>query len=239
MTDGPSVSIVIPSFRVAATIGAALQSAAQQTIRHEIVVVDGSLDEETAVAISATGIQPDVWIREPDRGVYDAINKGIARATGEWIYILGADDVLADPRALEDAIAASAPEVELIFGDIENLGRRHSRVPPRHRSSLGRGMWIRNTVHQQSALYRRTLFENESFNPDYKVLADYDFHLGLQARGIQFSYVPLIIARCAASGLSKKFDVALYREEYAIKKSRHVPFAGLVWLKYIYKKITW
>lgn len=234
----PEVSIIIPSYRSASTLPAALRSAAAQHISHEILLIDGSMDEDTARAVEQSGVRPDHWIRESDTGVYDAINKGIKRARGNWIYILGSDDELASAVALAQLADAASEDTQVVCGDIENVGRSHRRVPLVHHSGLGAGILLRNTLHQQGTLYRRSLFGPVPFQASYRVLGDYDFHLTLYRRKIPWVYVPVLVARCSASGLSKHFDPGLYREEWHIRRSHKIPLAFLVWLKYAYKKIT-
>lgn len=231
----PTVSILIPSFHSSPTIGDALKSAASQTIPHEIVVVDGGSGPEVEEAIRASGVHPDVLICEPDRGVYDAINKGLARASGTWIYVLGADDVLASPTALEQLITGAPPDAQLLLGDIVNFNGVHRGVPRIHRSSLSEKMLWRNTIHQQGAVYHRGLFDSFRFDPSLRILGDYAFHLHLHKQQVKWHYAPVLVARCEARGLSKQFTRALYREEHAIK--RHLPWyvRNAVWLKYLLK----
>jgi glycosyltransferase involved in cell wall biosynthesis len=236
--SGPVVSIIIPSFRSAATISGALKSAAQQTVPHEILLIDGSSDEATRNAVMASGITPDVWISEPDSGVYDAINKGIARSRGEWIYVLGADDELAAPEVFEHLLACVEQDTRLLLGNVSNIERVHAGVPAVHKSHLTSRIYLFNTVHQQGALYHQSLFDHAAFNDSYKILGDYDFHLSLYAQHIQWKYADVLVSRCRAGGLSKQFGKELYREELVIKRARKTPLRGLTWLKYIYKKIT-
>jgi putative colanic acid biosynthesis glycosyltransferase len=236
--SGPVVSIIIPSFRSAATISGALRSAAQQTVPHEIILIDGSGDEDTRHAVTATGVTPDVWISEPDSGVYDAINKGIARSRAEWIYVLGADDELAYPEVFERLLARREHDTLLLMGNVQNIERMHAGVPAVHKSHLTSRIFLYNTVHQQGALYHRSLFDHAAFNASYKILGDYDFHLALYAQRIPWKYADVTVSRCRAGGLSKQFGKDLYREELVIKRARKTPLRALTWLKYIYKKIT-
>ncbi|MFN8698724.1 MAG: glycosyltransferase [Flavobacteriales bacterium] len=236
--SGPVVSIIIPSFRSAATISGALKSAAQQTISHEILLIDGSGDQDTRNAVAAAGVIPDAWISEPDSGVYDAINKGIARSRGEWIYVLGADDELAAPDVFERVLACREQNTRLLLGNVSNIERVHAGVPEVHKSRLTSRIFLYNTVHQQGALYHRSLFDRAAFNTSYKILGDYDFHLALFAERVPWKYTDVSVSRCRAGGLSKQFVKSLYLEELAIKRARKTPLRALTWLKYIYKKIT-
>lgn len=236
--SGPVVSIIIPSFRSAATISGALKSAAQQTVSHEILLIDGSGDQATRDAVTDSGVMPDVWISEPDSGVYDAINKGIARSRGEWIYVLGADDELAAPDVFERLLACKEQDTRLLLGNVSNIERVHAGVRAVHKSRLTSCIFLYNTVHQQGALYHRSLFDRAAFNAAYKILGDYDFHLALFTERVPWKYTDVSVSRCRAGGLSKQFGKGLYLEELAIKRARKTPLRALTWLKYLYKKIT-
>jgi putative colanic acid biosynthesis glycosyltransferase len=89
-----------------------------------------------------------------------------------------------------------------------------------HMSSLGPGLYLRNTLHQQSAFYRKSLFDREMFDFSLKVLADYDYHLLLFKLKVPSARIDVMIAECEASGLSKQFNQSLYREEFRLKRKR-------------------
>jgi putative colanic acid biosynthesis glycosyltransferase len=234
----PIVSIIIPSFRSGHTIARALRSAAAQTISYEILVIDGGSDDDTAEAIRQCGVIPDVFISEKDNGVYYAINKGLDKARGEWIYILGADDKLASADAISALLKRAPSGSQLLMGDIINVNSIHPGVPGRHRSSLTSGIRWKNTLHQQGVLYHRSLFQSFRFNPEYRILGDYDFHLRLYSESVSWYYAPILLARCDANGLSKKFNASLYREEARIKKRMPWVVRNFVWVKYVMKQLT-
>jgi len=99
----PLLTIVIPTFRAERTLQASLDSVLGQDLRDlEVLIMDGgSQDGTNAIALAAAASDPRVYFfSEPDKGVYDAMNKGIARARGAWIYFLGSDDVLHNSKVL-------------------------------------------------------------------------------------------------------------------------------------------
>lgn len=217
----PTISIIIPVFNAKRTLESALRSTWEQSLQaHEIIVIDGGSTDGSTELIKSHQANITHWISERDSGVYDAINKGIQKATGDWIYILGSDDRLASNDVLETITPHLTASNSLVFGSVRNVNIKQSMVPEVHISSMGAGLYVRNTLHQQSALYRRSLFANQLFDASLKVLADYDFHLHLLLLGERGQQVDLVIAECEASGLSKQFTRSLYEEEFRLKRKR-------------------
>jgi glycosyltransferase involved in cell wall biosynthesis len=217
----PSISVIIPVFNAKRTLPDALHSVWEQTFpAHEVLVIDGGSTDGTVEIIQANQSRITYWISEGDGGIYDAINKGIQRAKGDWIYILGSDDALASTDVFETVASHLIQPASLVFGSIRNVNIKQSLVPEVHISSMQALIYLKNTLHQQSVFYRRSLFEKHSFDTKLKVLADYDFHLHLFLQGERGKHLDLVIAECEASGLSKQFKWSLYREEFRLKRTR-------------------
>lgn len=237
------VSIIIPVYNAERTLQRALDSVIEQTYPHkEIIVIDGASTDESTSIIEANKARISYSVSEKDSGVYSAINKGIDKAKGHWIYILGADDFLADKNVLQKIIQSISPENKLVFGNVKNEQVQHRLVPAMHVSEFGKMLYWKNSLHQQSAFYHRSLFNDFRFDEKLKVLADYDFHLLLLKQKISFTKTNEVIAHCEASGLSKQFGWSLYKEELSIKRKRlspllyffNVPF---IRMKYLRKKL--
>lgn len=222
------ISVIIPTFNSAPTLEHALQSVFTQTHADlEVILIDGGSTDATSSIIEKHRARITHFVSEHDRGIYDAINKGLALATGEWVFILGSDDALDHATVFTEMLSAASPQAQLIFGNVNYTGSKQSLVPQQHVSSISKALWWKNTLHQQSVLYRRDLFAQFRFNTNYRVLADYDFHLMLLNAGVIGNYVHISVAQCAAQGLSKRFRQSLYREELTIKRKR-LPFT--IWL---------
>jgi putative colanic acid biosynthesis glycosyltransferase len=242
--DGPVFSIIIPIFNSAGTIGRTLKSIFDQKYSDfELIIIDGGSKDNSLEIVRSFENRIAHIISEPDDGVYDAVNKGLNLAVGNWIYILGADDALSNDEVLVKVSQELKGTAKIVYGDIENLNAVHKKVPKVHRSSFNRSLLWRNRLHQQSAFYHRSLFSNFRFNPEYKVLADYDFHLLLLQKKTEAKRVDLKISLCEAGGLSKNFNFGLYKEEMKMKGKRltfPVSLAAQIFalLKFFYKKIT-
>ena len=132
----PLISVILPVYNGAQTLEAALHSITSQTYRPvELIVVDGKSTDRTAEILKTHRDAVSVLISESDDGIYDAINKGIRRSSGEWIYILGADDALASSDIFEKALSHVAAETRLIMGDVVYTGEKQSLVPRVHHSA--------------------------------------------------------------------------------------------------------
>jgi glycosyltransferase involved in cell wall biosynthesis len=170
------------------------------------------------------------------------MNKGISKAQGTWIYILGSDDVLANDNTLSNLISRGS-QADIIFGNVENTGLSHSATTKIHIPSFPNGMIWKHTLHQQGVLYRRALFQERNFKTSYQILGDYEFHFHLKNKNVNVEYVNETVARCDANGLSKRYVWKLYKEEIRLKKEH---LNALEWLmvvpfvisKYVFKNLT-
>ncbi len=241
--NGPLFSIIIPCCNAASTIGQTLDSILNQTfLNYEVIVIDGgSLDESLVIVQSK--LPQAITISEADNGVYDAINKGIQRATGKYIYIIGADDVFANDKVLESVAQLQNLAPDVIYGDVQYINKTNRLVPDIHLSYWNSKIYWKNTLHQQGCFYKKEIFNSVLFNPQYKVLGDYDLHLFLFTNSFSNARFDSVVAICEAQGLSKRFNFDLYREELEIKKKR-LPLSlyilNIIWvrLKYLAKNFS-
>ncbi|MES2696137.1 MAG: glycosyltransferase family 2 protein [Verrucomicrobiota bacterium] len=226
MSAVPPVSVIIVCKNPGSRLAVALDSVwSQSHVTPELIVVDGGSTDGTREYLEANRARIATLISEPDTGVYDAMNKGIAHAHGEWVYFLGADDRLAGDKILSECLIwGKKTESGVIAGeaafDDGRIYKLHSRV----------NALARNFVHHQSALYRRTLFdEHERFDTSLAVMADYDFNVRLWKSRVRFKPIPLRVAACSVGGVSDRGEWLGYREEITV---RHRYFAAprcLVW----------
>ena len=234
-------SVIIPTFRDNRIAAALASLSIQKNIQLEVIVVDGANEPEAFQSLPSYPF-PITFIHEKDNGVYDAMNKGISKAQGTWIYILGSDDVLANDNTLSNLISRGS-QADIIFGNVENTGLSHSATTKIHIPSFPNGMIWKHTLHQQGVIYKRSLFQERTFNTDYKILGDYEFHFHLKNKNLKVEYVNETVAQCDANGLSKRYVWKLYAEEIRLKKEH---LNVLEWLlvvpfvisKYVFKKLT-
>lgn len=204
----------------------------------EAVVIDGASTDGTAAWLEQTRSRIPVMISEPDRGIYDAMNKGVAAAHGEWILFLGADDRIADSTVLARlATRLVTTEADVVSGvALFNDARRYPPGKLRHAVH-------RNFLHHQATVYRRRLWtEHGNFDAGLRLMGDYDFNLRLLKAGALFEGVETVVTICASGGASDAGSWRGYREEITVRH-RHFP-ASHCWLwdvgsvvRYLRKKI--
>ena len=203
------LSIIIPTYNSATVLPKALDSIVGQTFGDwEVLIMDGvSTDDTLKVAQSYN----DSRIRinsEPDKGIYDAMNKGIGKARGEWLYFLGSDDWLLNDNVLHDVFAQDADSYDVVYGEVEapHLASNHS------------GEWTLQTIDRnrchQAILYRRQVIRRlGGYNTKYKIWADYDLNLKwFFDRKVKKKHIPTIIAHYAEGGYSSVCDAEMLKD---------------------------
>lgn len=172
----PLISVITITYNAASTIGVTMASVAAQTCRdYEHVVIDGaSRDATLEIARSYEGVR---ILSEPDKGLYDAMNKGLRMARGEYVIFLNSGDTFHSADVLEAYARRARLGDDIIYGDTvivdserRELGPRHYSVPARlTRDSFSKGMLI---CHQ-AFMVKRSLAPD--YDLRYRFSADYDW----------------------------------------------------------------
>ena len=125
-----------------------IESIAIQTFKDvEVWVVDGGSSAETQNYLAQLKT-PFFAISEKDQGIYDAMNKGVARSQGEWLYFIGAGDIFESPTVLEEVFKYTIePETQILLGNIVYDAGSIKKVA--FFSKWTRLLWVKNTVHHQ------------------------------------------------------------------------------------------
>lgn len=214
----PAVSVVIPTLNSAGTLARLLQSLEAQTFRDfEVLVSDGASQDATVeLARSAAAALPRLRVdSRPDAGVYDAINRGVVLARGQWVIVLGADDWLHAPDTLERAWRTlSRTPADLVYGDVRMMARLAGvEAGARYAGALSIEELMTKNICQQAIFYRRRLFDElGNFDLRYRIWADWDFNLRVAFRR-RIEWIDLVIADYAATGMSTRGGDALFEAE--------------------------
>lgn len=200
----PLLSIVTVNLNDRAGLERTLDSVAAQTFGdRELVVIDGGSTDGSVDAIRARGALVTAWTSEPDRGVYDAQNKGLARARGAYVLFLNSGDVLASPDALE-RLLAGPPREDIVYGDAivaHADGRREPRTVPELLTL--EFMMEATLVHPATAIRRALLERVGPYDSGLRIAADYELFLrAVVMEKATTRHVPYPIAVHASGGLS-------------------------------------
>jgi glycosyltransferase involved in cell wall biosynthesis len=214
----PKLSIVTAVFNADHTLQATIDSLSQQSFRDfEYIVLDGGSTDGTPQILQRNSVRLDYWASERDTGIYNAWNKGLSVARGEWIAFLGADDVY-----LPDALAQYARAIAALPGGTQYISSRVQLVKGGKvtRTIGARWSWPafahHMTVAHVGSLHHRSLFERYGrFDESYRSGADYELLLRPR-KTLRAAFINRVTARMALGGASNaNVELALREEERA------------------------
>lgn len=198
----PFFSIVIATFNAEQTLEKTLRCIISQRFKDfELLIIDGRSTDQTMNIVSqfSAGDRRIKVLSEPDAGVYDALNKGVRLADGQWLYFLGADDFLYSDDVLEKLqTTMKDTDASIVYGNVwyEHYGKLYDG-----KFSISK-LLTRNICHQAVFYNSRVFAEIGAYNLLYKTEADYDFNLRCWLSGVPTQFVPVTIAFYTAGGLS-------------------------------------
>ena len=196
------ISVIIPTFNSAKTIQDTLESIISQNWSDlQIIIQDGGSTDDTKAVVGKYPVAMSGWQSEPDNGIYDAMNKGIRRATGEIIAILNSDDTWL-PGTLERVASAffRNPDVGIVSGSIEVWEDSQNGAKVVLKSSLLH-LHTGLTIQHPAMFVRRSVYNCIGlFNTHYHIGADYDFVLRCLKANVPWIILDDVFTRMRAGG---------------------------------------
>lgn len=182
------ITIAMVCFNAEATIENSIQSVLCQTYKeYEFIIIDGSSKDKTLEIIKK---YPSIkFISEPDNGVYDAMNKALKIADGDYLLFLGADDVLYSPSVLSE-VSKHLIKDTVYYGDVIKL--RKNVV---YDGEFSKWKWGYKNICHQSVFYPKSIYKNKEYELKYKLVADWVYNLQILAEFKTFKYIDVIISR--------------------------------------------
>lgn len=209
----PFLTIIIPTLQAERTLGEALDSVLVQEFGDLEVLIMDSVSRDRTLEIGGVYARRDPRVRiisEPDKGIYDAMNKGIGAARGEWILFLGSDDRLHDPQVLKTFAATPGLDtLDMVYGNV---------VSPSYKGVYDGEfdlpkLLCRNMPHQ-AIFHKRSLFGSiGGYTIHYRGYADWDFNIRcFRDSRVRKKYIDLVVAYFGADGVSSRHDVPFLLE---------------------------
>lgn len=234
------ISVITAVYNRADSIAQAVQSVQAQSWHNvEHVVIDGASTDGTMQALQACVNAQTVWVSEPDKGIYDALNKGLARATGDVLGFMHSDDFYADNDVLQSVATAFAnPAVDAVYGDLDYVAKADTaRIIRRWRSGeYSAAKLAHGWMPPHPTLYvRRNVFERwGGFNTSFRIAADYDCILRYFGQGkIAPAYIPRVLVKMRLGGESNRSLARIWlktQEDYtALRRNGVGGMGALAW----------
>ena len=226
MTLRPKFSIITVTYNAASVIVPTLESVREQTYsNYEYILVDGGSKDDTVAIAKASGIEFAHIISERDKGIYDAMNKGIALATGDYLCFLNAGDAFYAPDTLQTIADAIADEKELpdvLYGETAEVDENRNFVRMRRLQAPERLDWcsFRNgmLVCHQAFYARRDIAP--MYDLKYRLSADVDWCIKVMKRSKKMVNVNATVVNYLQNGISLQYHRKSLMERFNIM-SKH------------------
>ena len=222
MSLKPKFSIITVTYNAASVITPTLQSIAAQSYRNfEFLLIDGGSSDNTVELVRNSGIEIAVLVSERDKGLYDAMNKGIARATGDYLCFLNAGDSFHTPDVLEKMVASIADREQLpdiLYGETSEVNEERQFVRMRRLQAPEKLDWrsFRNgmLVCHQAFFAKREIAP--SYDLTYRLSADVDWCIRVMKVSKDIVNTHIIIVDYLQNGLSLQHHRASLIERFKI-----------------------
>lgn len=222
------ISIIIVTYNAGGTLQQCLNSIYKQTFSEiEIIIIDGKSTDSTVDIIKENNSKISFWKSEKDEGVYDAMNKAIDVATGNWLYFLGADDELL-PSFSDLATELIDPHTIYYANVFSDGAIRLGKLTDKQLAKVG--------VYHQAIIYPNTVFKKYRYYAKYKISADFALTMVLyNDKDFKFQYKDYVIANFNHTGISGiNIDEPFQKDKPGLIYKN---FGFKIWLSYRWHKL--
>ena len=241
--DNPKISVVTVVYNSKALIENTVKSIINQSYSHiEYIVVDGGSTDGTIDILNRYKKNISTLISEPDRGIYDAMNKGINLASGDFVVFINSGDKFSSPDILENIFSnPDAAQADVIYGDTDitdsdgNIihSRRHRPPETLNWKSFKRGM----LVCHQSFIARRNLID--SYDLTYRYAADFDWCIRILKKSKSVHNSRQVISLFLEGGQTRKTIVPGLKERFRIMRHHYGLISATFWNIILGVRFTW
>lgn len=204
----PLITVVTVVYNAESTLEQTILSVINQTYDNvEYILVDGASTDGTLDIIKKYEDKIDYWISEPDKGIYDAMNKGIDLASGDFLVFLGADDLLFDAYVFQNISNRMVNREAVYYG---NVFFREKQVI--YGFSFNKlKLCCRNICHQ-SIFYPKRIYKKLNYNLRFKIYADWEYNIRVWNQ-CQFIYLAVVVTNFYDCGSSGQGDFEFCRKK--------------------------
>ncbi len=213
----PKISIITVTLNSEKTLEQTISSVVNQTYDNiEYIIIDGGSTDGTLDIIRKYEKSIACFISEPDNGIYEAFNKGVRAATGDYIEIIGSDDSLCSSESIQQVVRELEEDVDILsccqylVYEKTKLQREYTNYPARNKDTYIGGM-----IPHGSMFVKKEVLEKYPFDESYRISADYKFFLSAYYdSSINIKYSDTFVLFFSANGTSS--DAAVYEEDLRI-----------------------
>lgn len=213
------LSVITINYNNASGLEKTIKSIVSQSFADfEYIVVDGASTDSSVDIIKQYADKINYWVSEPDKGIYNAMNKGIKQAKGEYLIFINSGDILYRNTILEE-VFSKPTHADWIYGDLELVYPNGDKVIQHMPETVSVEHILADTISHPSSFIRKSLFEKYGlYREDLKIISDWAFFYKLILFGrVSTKHIPLVISSFAMDGISSNPENDIVRRDEAEK----------------------
>jgi len=215
----PLISIITVVFNGKKSIEKTIKNIVNQNCENcEFIIIDGGSDDGTQETVLKYRDYISVFFSEKDNGLYDAMNKGIKSASGDWVIFINSGDQLNSFVFLECISALKVCTADIVYGDV--LIEKNEQLIMEKAMPIEIINYCQPFCHQ-SSFVRRKYFEDNFFNLRYNICADFHWFLNAYLKNAKFQYLSSPISIFESGGISSNFSFRYFLENFFIVLFSH------------------
>lgn len=231
--NNPKFSVVTVCYNAVQTIEDTILSVINQTYSNvEYIIIDGASTDGTIDVVNKYLDKISFFVSEPDCGIYDAMNKSLEIASGDYLLFLGADDVLYSQDVIKEVSEKCISSFDVYYGNV--IFYPSGKV---YKGKFNRFKWGIINICHQAIFYPSCVYKNNKYDLNYKVYADYAYNLKLLSKDVKFEYIDSIVTLYDSSGFSSRTsDVSFEKDKLKLIRDAvgvFPMFSGILYRLYI------
>lgn len=205
---------------------------AQDYPKIEIIVIDGGSKKNTLDAFEEYRDHINYIVSEPDNGIFHAMNKGVSKATGDWIIFMNIGDKFYSPKSLSGLMMGVLSDVGILYGNVfvNNMVSRPYKILSKYK------LYSKGICHQ-ALLARKSLFSQIGlFDLTYKVCGDPEWVIRAYKAGVVFKYMDLIVSYYEGNGFSSNYERRLVYWKKLLRQHYSKTEIAVYWVMSIFER---
>lgn len=204
------ISVVTVSYNAVSTIEQTILSVINQTYPHiEYIIIDGGSTDGTVDIIKKYADKIAYWVSEPDKGIYDAMNKGTRISTGDFLIFMGAGDLFYTLDVVKNFVVQIRHLNVIYYGNVIFKG-----IGKKYLGKFNKIKWATANISHQAIFYPKQVYATYAYNTQYRVYADYAYNLNLLKEKVKFVYINKVIALYDMTGFSANNCDEAFQKDY-------------------------